>query len=214
MITQEEIDKNKTQADVAEEEKAAETLDAKGTPAEDQDTEQEHEINGQDFTLIGTTKKGKGKGAGQPLFLLKVEPNAKDFALKVASAVGEENFWKNVVALIRTACKDSTLQMLSTATDGEPTTEGFNKAFNEWWTDDTRRSGPHVKDIKEKLQAIFAEVSPLMNRAFDEKAEPLSDEDRMKMLQLSTEFSDLQAKLEKIQGARKGKKGKAVAKAA
>lgn len=169
------------------------------------DTEEPHEINGQQFTLIGTTTK-KGPKKGQPLFILKVEPNNEVFINKVRTAVGAENFDKCVITLIRTACKDGTLQASSQSEDGIPTDEGFNKGFLEWFTDETRRSGPHVKDIKEKLQALFAEVSPLMNRAFDPKAEPLTEQEHNKMVQLSVEFSDLQAKLEKIQGARKGKK--------
>lgn len=169
------------------------------------DTEEPHEINGQSFTLIGTTTK-KGPKKGQPLCILKVEPNNEVFINKVRTAVGAENFDKCIITMVRTACKDATLQAISQAEDGVPTDEGFNKGFIEWFTDETRRSGPHVKDIKEKLQSLFAEVSPLMNRAFDQKAEPLTEAEHNKMVQLSVEFSDLQAKLEKIQGARKGKK--------
>lgn len=180
-----------------------------------QDTEEPIEINGRVFTLLGTKNKGRGKKKVDTLYLLKptaVNGSYDEFIASVKAAVGAENFNKCILALIRENCKDATLQAISTAEDGIVTDAGWVKGFQEGFTDASRRSGPHVKDITERLKEIFIEVNPLMTRSFGgPNVEPLAPAEHAKMVQLSIEFSDLNSQLEKIKGKRKGKATKAKA---
>lgn len=193
--------------------KTQEAQDQAETP-EVQDTVETTEIVGvstDTFRCRGTTVK-KGKGKGRVAFFY--EPNEgeslRSFHDRIRLVVGEENYDKCVQAeVIRKACNDATVQALQTAEDGKVSDVALSKAFCEWYLPSTRRSGVHIKDLREKAQEIFGELNPLLIRHFQHKPGEegsLSEEEHNKMLQLTLEYSDLNTKIE--EKSRKGKTAK------
>lgn len=170
------------------------------------DTEDPIEINDQNFIVIGTTMK-KGKGKGRLAYYLKPEPDHTAFFARLREAVGPENWDKCVYAeVVRKACNDATLQAINQSEDGKPSDVALAKAIVEWFLPSTRRSGTHIKDLREKAQEIFSELNPLLLRHFEKKpGEPgsLSEDEHNRLLQLTLEYSDINTKIE--EKSRKGK---------
>jgi hypothetical protein len=162
-------------------------------------TEDPISIGNQDFVVIGDTVP-KGKSKGRLRYNLKPEPNYPDFFKRIGKAVGEENFFKCVFAeVIRRACNDATLQAISESKDGKVSDVAFGKAFTDWFLPSTRRSGVHIKDLREKAQELFSELQPLLLRHFQYKPGEegsLDEQEYNRMLQLTLEYSDLNTKIE------------------
>jgi len=189
------------------ENKTTETPSTEPTVAEVPDTKDPIQIGEETFTVIGTTLK-KGKGKGRLAYYLDPIPNYHDFFLRLREAVGAENWDKCVYAeVVRKACNDATLQAISQAEDGKPSDVGLAKAIIEWFLPSTRRSGVHIKDLREKAQEIFSELNPLLLRHFQHKPGEegsLDESEHNRMLQLTLEYSDINTKIE--EKSRKGKK--------
>lgn len=186
------------------------------------DTTDPLRIADQDFQVLGTTHK-KGKGKGKVAYYIlpdeKVVKNADGSETKITDyqsmydrlriAVGPENWDKCLYAeVIRKACNDATAQAIGEAKDGIVSDEALAKALVEWFLPATRRSGTHIKDLREKAQEIFGELNPLLLRHFQHPdandPEHLKQEEHNRMLQLTLQYSELNQKIE--EKSRKGKK--------
>lgn len=196
----------------------AEVQDNTPTTPEVPDTVQEIQIGENVFSIVGTTHK-KGKSKGEPAFFLKQpdDGNFEPLFADIAEAVGKENWYKTVYAeVVRQACNDATKQAIATAADGKVSDAGWAKAFQEYFLPSTRRSGVHIKDLREKAMEIFGELNPLLARHFEveklptgepnPKYNPLSTQEHNRMLQLTLEYGDVNNKIE--ERSRKGKAAK------
>lgn len=186
-------------------EEQIETVTEDNAPEETEDTIVLGD-DGEEFTIISTVTK-KGKKAGRLALFLKPVPTMPEFFAQLRSVVGEENWDKCVMAMVRTACNDATLEALGQAVDGKISESVFGKALIDWFTPATRRSGPHIKDLREKAQEIFSQLNPLLLRHFQHKEGEegaLNETEYNSMLQLTMEYSDINQKIE--ERSRKGKK--------
>lgn len=153
------------------------------------------------------TEEKKGRAKGETRYYLKIDLSKPDPFADVRKAVGEENWNKTIMAsVIRPACNDATHDFRR-----EDGTEGsdsdWEKMFREQFLPNTRRSSTGVKQLREKQQALFGEINPLlMKQAHGEKLTP---EDNNRLLQLLADFGDINAKIESK--SRKGKKKEAAA---
>lgn len=184
------------------------------TEPEVQDTIETTEIVGvttDTFRCRGTViKKGKGKGRAAFFYEPNEGESLGEFHARIRSVVGEENWDKCVQAeVVRKACNDATVQAIQTAEDGKVSDVALSKAFVEWYLPSTRRSGVHIKDLREKAQEIFSELNPLLIRHFQHKPGEdgaLNEDEHNRMLQLTLEYSDINTKIE--EKSRKGKTAK------
>lgn len=168
-------------------------------------------VTSQEFdSLLTSGKKGKAKGKVQ-LFIQPFEGETLyAFHMRVRQVVGEENYDKCCQAeVIRRACLDATTQAIQSSENGQLSDVGFSNAFTQWFLPATRRSGVHIKDLREKAQEIFSELNPLLLRHFQFKPGQegsLNEAEHNRMLQLTLEYSDLNTKIE--EKSRKGKTAK------
>lgn len=182
------------------------------------------EINGQTFTLRGhVPTKGRGKGKLQCIFEPEKNPdgsyNYSALFDKIKEVVGEENWNKTIWSdVVRQACLDATNMALEASDDGKPHDEDYSTAFIESFISSTRRAGEHLKDIRERVAAIMAEVAPLLLRMNQSPNSPdytpLSDEETLRTATLMEEFTTLNQKLEKKSRKGEAKKAKKEAVAA
>lgn len=154
-------------------------------------------------TLIETTLK-KGKGKGEIRYYLKVDLAKANAFADIIESVGLENWNRTVYAeVIRQACNDATHD--ATDKDGNVTDADWAKKFQEQFVPGSRKSGTGVKQLREKQQALFAEIQPaLMKQA---KGEKLTETENHRLLQLLADFQQVNEKIET-----KSRKGKKVAK--
>lgn len=192
---------------------------AEDAPAQDQATDSYNPItiNGRVFTLLGTTQK-LGPNAGKLLLQLIPEKDAqgvmdfKEFFDNLAQAVGPANWYKMLMAeIVRPMSRDCTIEAIKASPDGTPTDEGYATATIGWFTPRDRRSGPHVKDLRDRSLAIYAELNPLLLRKFakpEDNLPVLTAGEENTVLRLMAEFSEINAKLTEMSRSGKGKKAK------
>lgn len=195
-----------------------ETPETTETPVE-QDSFDTIVINEIPFTLRGTKQK-KGKVKGKLLCILEPD-KAPDGSLdyqalfdKLAQAVGKENWFKTVFAeVVRQSCLDATTQALKASEDGIPHDEDYAQGIIQYYLPSTRRTGEHVKDLRERAMAIYAEAAPMLLRlhtpADSPDYRPLTPEEQNRCVTLMEEFTTINQKLEDKSRTGKGKKKKA-----
>lgn len=176
-----------------------------------QDETQELQIDGVEsgtfLTTIKTATKGKAKGKTQLIIIPNVDESLESLHKRLRTVVGPENWDKCVQAMVRQACIDSTNQAIKDHKEGKLTDTGFSSAYVSWHLPATRRSGVHIKDLREKAQELYSELNPLLTRHFKFKqgeVGALDESEHNRMIQLTMEYSDIQAKIE--EKSRKGKK--------
>jgi len=163
--------------------------------------------NNDTFNVLETTLK-KGKGNGRVVHIL--QPNQDEdlatFHGRFRSAVGAENWDKEVQKLIRRASMDATEEALATSADGKVHESAFVQELTKWFTTESRRHGELKKDLQEKIISIYADLTALWAKHFKalkNEGPKLAPDEEAKMMQLTATYSELHQKIE--DKTRKGK---------
>lgn len=198
----------KTEAQKSTEELEASTEASTEVESAEADREFELDIRGVINTVIETTQK-KGRNSGKLAYYLKIDPTADDPFENVRKSVGAENFNRTIMnEVIRPACNDATHDSVNPDTGVVEDTTWAEK-FCEQFLPGSRRPSSGIKQLREKLKALFDEMNPFLLRMA--KGEKLTDDENNRYLSLLVEYGDQSEKIES--SSRKGKKGKKAASA-
>lgn len=161
-------------------------------------------VDGLNFVLI-EGEVARGPRSGEKSVLLEVDLSKDDPFEDVIKLVGRKNWNQTIYRdVFKPACNDATADSIREE-DGEYEDTVWFAKFKNAFVAPTRQSGTGVKQLREKRDALYAKINPLLMKSVEDK-EHFTQEEGLELLRLIPELKGIIAQIEKKSRTGAGKK--------